>query len=82
MNGKHGDHPLTDSLFHKREVFGHDIDRMIARLSRLMTGEDLDKLVNWLQPPPKAQLRQILEDALKRKREEAVERGWETEEDK
>ena len=82
MNGKHGDHPLTDILFHKREVFGPEMDGMVARLSRLMTGEELEKLVNWLQPPPVAQLRQILETALARKRQEAADRGWEIEEEK
>jgi hypothetical protein len=82
MNGKQGDHPLTDILVHNLTVFGGDIDGIVKKLSRLMPGPELEALINWLQPPPRPRLKQILEVALNQKQKEARERGWELKEDK
>jgi hypothetical protein len=81
MNGKHGDHPLTDILVYNLTVFGDDIDAVVKKLSRLMPGPELEALINWFQPPPRPRMKQILEDILNRKQKEARERGWELEKD-
>lgn len=33
MNGKEGDHPLTDILLYHQEIFGKEIDRLVRELN-------------------------------------------------
>jgi hypothetical protein len=40
-NGKPGDHPLTDILVHKREVFGPEADDLIREISELSSRHEL-----------------------------------------
>jgi hypothetical protein len=50
-NGKHGDHPLTDILVHKIEVYGKEADELIRRIGALSSGRELDewwrKEIGW-----------------------------------
>jgi hypothetical protein len=45
-NGKHGDHPLTDILIHKMEVYGNDADEIIRKISELSSHAELS---DWWQ---------------------------------
>ena len=80
MNGKHGDHPLTDILFCKIEVYGKDADEIIRQISGLGSRNELydwwEKEIGW-----KCDKATVLEKA-KVRLEELVQRakssGWET----
>ena len=41
-NGTKGDHPLTDILFHKIEVYGPEADDLIRRIGQLCSRRELD----------------------------------------
>lgn len=44
MNGTKGDHPLTDILYHKIEVYGQEADDLIVTISSLLSRREL---YNW-----------------------------------
>jgi hypothetical protein len=46
MNGKPGDHPLTDILVHKLEVYGQEADDLIRKIAELCSRRELDE---WWQ---------------------------------
>ena len=77
MNGKHGDHPLTDILVHNLSVFSPTADALIREIARLGGERELETEFNLFKPPPlnifEAELR-AMRDRLK---EEAKKRGWE-----
>ncbi|PYV20945.1 MAG: hypothetical protein DMG24_21085 [Acidobacteria bacterium] len=77
MNGKKGDHPLTDILHWKTLRFSPAADALIAEIVRLGGQSELEKAFDLFSPPPLA----LFEDALRRMRnrlyKEAKERGWE-----
>ena len=80
MNGKHGDHPLTDILVHKTEVYGKEADELILKVSELCSRNELNewwkKEIGW-----NCDKTTVLKKA-KAKHEEFVQRakssGWET----
>ena len=41
MNGKPGDHPLTDILVHKLETYGPEADELIREISELSSRREL-----------------------------------------
>lgn len=41
MNGKQGDHPLTDILGYKIEVYGAEADDLIRKIARLCSQREL-----------------------------------------
>ena len=43
MNGKPGDHPLTDILVHKHQVYGSEADELIQKISALCSRRELDE---------------------------------------
>jgi hypothetical protein len=45
-NGKPGDHPLTDILVHKSNVYGREADDLIRRIADLCSRRELDE---WWQ---------------------------------
>jgi hypothetical protein len=45
-NGKPGDHPLTDILAHKHEVYGQEGDDLIRKIADLCSRRELDE---WWQ---------------------------------
>jgi hypothetical protein len=83
MNGKPGDHPLTDLIVHKQEVYGRETDELIRRIAALCSRRELDdwweREIGWSKDSEmifrKATARHA--ELLKR----AKESGWETESD-
>src|SRR5512145_580088 len=83
VNGKPGDHPLTDLLVHKHEVYGPEADELIRRISGLCSPRELDdwwqREIGWSSDSElvlrKARARHA--ELLKR----AKESGWETKDD-
>jgi len=71
-NGKPGDHPLTDILVHRRNVFDPGVDRLVRELSRFRTFPEMYSLLDWLSPPPPRDLEKRLRDALKKARREVA----------
>ena len=45
-NGKPGDHPLTDILVHKTQVYGPEADELIRKIGELCSSRELDE---WWQ---------------------------------
>jgi len=77
-NGKPGDHPLTDILVHKLDVYGRETDDLIRKIADLCSRRELDEWwereIGWSQRDsvaPKARTR--LEQLLQR----AKQGGWE-----
>jgi len=79
-NGSHGDHPLTDILYHKLPVYGAEADELIRKISGLCSRRELDEWwereIGWSKDQAlalhKAQTR--YEELAKR----AQDSGWET----
>jgi hypothetical protein len=83
MNGKPGDHPLTDLLVHKLEVYGRETDELIRRIAALCSRRELDdwweREIGWSEDSES-----ILRKASARHTElvkRAKENGWETDHD-
>ena len=78
-NGKPGDHPLTDILGYKTEVYGREADELIRKIGDLCSPRELDEWwereIGWSHDGDlalrKARVRH--EELLKRAREG----GWE-----
>lgn len=51
MNGKPGDHPLTDILIHKLKVYGQEADDLIRKIAELCSRPELhewwEREVGW-----------------------------------
>jgi hypothetical protein len=79
MNGKPGDHPLTDILTHNLRVYGEPTDSNIRKLARLM---DYHRLYDWLDCARRDRAQDIpttVQNKLSELLKEAKERGWEVE---
>lgn len=76
-NGKHGDHPLTDILIHKVQVFSPSIDKLIVEIAQYIPTYKLREMFNWFSPPPLPKFEEKLKDTLIRVKKEAKEKGWE-----
>jgi len=80
MNGKPGDHPLTDILVHKLDIYGPEADSLIRKIAELCSRRELDEWwereIGW-QPAERRVLiskaRSRLDELLHR----AQESGWE-----
>ncbi|MBI3475230.1 MAG: hypothetical protein HY010_05835 [Acidobacteria bacterium] len=81
-NGTTGDHPLTDILFHKIEVYGHEADETIRKVSALCSRRELedwwDREIAWSRDADLvlAKSKSRLAELLRR----AKEGGWEARE--
>jgi hypothetical protein len=83
MNGKPGDHPLTDLLGYKLEVYGPEADVLIRKIADLCSPRELDEWwkreIDWSADRAlvlrKARAR--YEELVKRARES----GWEKADD-
>jgi hypothetical protein len=80
MNGQPGDHPLTDILVHKLDVYGPEADSLIRKIAELCSPRELDEWwqreIGW--EPPERQIvnskpRTRLDELLHRSKES----GWE-----
>lgn len=80
MNGKPGDHPLTDICGHRLEVYGQEADELIRRIAELCSPRELDewwqKEIGWSADPALAltKARARYEELSKRARDS----GWES----
>jgi len=76
LNGKHGDHPVTDIVIHKLPVFSNDVDQWIVEIAKLGGMGTLNRS-NWFPPPPLPELEVSLMEIRDRLLKQAKERGWE-----
>ena len=77
MNGKHGDHPITDIVRHRISVYGDPLDSQIRQLGELMS---YHRLCDWFEQHwsvPNEQLEPIVSAKLEEMRSAAQEGGWE-----
>ena len=77
MNGKHGDHPLTDILVHDLPVFTAEIDKLIKDIAALGGERELESAFNWFKLPQHEEFETKLREMYSKKRQEAIEKGWE-----
>ena len=81
-NGTVGDHRLTDILFHKVDVYGHEADETIRKISELCSRRELeewwDREIAWSSDTDLvlAKSKSRLAELLRR----AKESGWEVRE--
>lgn len=80
-NGKHGDHPLTDILNWKTEVYGAEADELIRKIENLSSGRELgewwEREIGWNCSRETAL--QKAKEYYNKLTERAKESGWETE---
>ena len=77
MNGKPGDHPITDILDYRLSVFGESTDSRIRELARFM---DYHRLCDWfddLRGRENQDVASEVEKKLATVKKDAKERGWE-----
>jgi hypothetical protein len=77
MNGKPGDHPITDITVHHMSVFGEPVDTQLRQLGEMMSYE---RLCDWFQPhwsKSAEELQPIVAAKLQELRRDAQEGGWE-----
>ena len=77
MNGKPGDHPITDIVRHHIAVYGEPLDGQIRQLGELMS---YHRLCDWFEQywsKSPEQLEPIVAAKLEETRREAKKRGWE-----
>ena len=78
MNGKHGDHPITDIVIHRIAVYGDPLDSQLRELGGLMS---YHRLCEWFEKhwsASREQLEPIVSDKLDEMRRTARDSGWET----
>jgi hypothetical protein len=77
MNGKPGDHPLTDILIHKRSAFSAEIDSLIVQIIDLGGEKELERSFHLLDPPPLPEFEKSLKEMHKRLLKDAKQGVWE-----
>lgn len=61
MNGKRGDHPLTDLFVHGLPVFSPPVGALLREIRGLAGDREwrhLEDSINWFRPPPDEELRE------------------------
>jgi hypothetical protein len=79
MNGKPGDHPITDLMIHHLSVYGEPLDTELRQLGELMS---YHRLCDWFEQghywtTGKEELEPIVAAKLTTLKRDAQERGWE-----
>jgi hypothetical protein len=77
MNGKPGDHPITDITKYKLPRFSPTADALIAEIVQLGAREELEKAFNLFAPPPLASFESGLRQLRDRVFAERKASGWE-----
>jgi len=81
VNGRPGDHPLTDILLHGRRVYSPAADALVREIADLGGGAEIGDMLlmryNAASRPDVAELERVLTAIRDRLRREARERGWE-----
>jgi hypothetical protein len=80
MNGEPGDHPLTDILQRKIDLFSPAASALIREITALGGKMELEKKFDWFCPPELERFEAELKALRDRLREEAEESGWEIDE--
>ena len=80
MNGKPGDHPLTDILNHKINLFSPAVSALMREIVAFGGKKELEEKIDWFSPPPLEVLEAKLKETRDRLREEAEDSGWEIDE--
>ena len=82
-NGKPGDHPLTDLLLHRLEVYGPETDDLIRKIARLCSRRELNDW--WQSHIAWSEDRTLVHAKARARYEELLERaqkgGWEIPDD-
>ena len=82
MNGKPGDHPLTD-ISYGLEVYGREADDLIRKIAALCSQRELDewwrKEIDWSED--RALVLRKARTRYEELRERGRKRGWETNDD-
>lgn len=79
MNGKPGDHPLTDMLAHNIIVFSPEVDSLIKEIISLGGRGALEANYNLLSPPSMDEFEGGLRQMLGAIKEDRRKRRWEVE---
>jgi len=77
MNGKHGDHPITDIVRHRIAIYGDPLDSQIRQLGELMS---YHHLCDWFEQHwslSREELQPLVAAKLVELQRDADERGWE-----
>jgi hypothetical protein len=77
MNGKPGDHPITDIVRHHIAVYGEPLDTQLRQLGEIMS---YHRLCDWFDQhwsKTRDQLKPIVAAKLEEARHQAKEGGWE-----
>ncbi len=77
MNGKVGDHPVSDICDYGRTVFSPEIDELVREIHQYLGRERMWELLDWFEPPPLPMLEADLRRRLSALRADAEARGWE-----
>jgi len=77
VNGKIGDHPLTDILNHGVAVFPDPIDALVRQIAEYLPRERLYDLFPWFSPPEAEEFERQLRTKLEELEADARARGWE-----
>jgi hypothetical protein len=77
MNGKPGDHPITDIVRHRIAVYGEPLDTQLRQLGELISYHRLCDWFeqHWSKPPD--QLKPLIAAKLEEAQHQAKEGGWE-----
>ena len=78
MNGKPGDHPITDIMVHQIAVFGEPVDSQLRQLGELMSYQRLCDWFDLHSSKSPEELQPLVAAKLQELRQDAQERGWET----
>ncbi len=78
-NGRPGDHPLTDILNHKIDIYGNEADSLIREIAKLCNPRELNewwtKEIGWSEDHENAKNKSIIR--LNELQKRAKESGWE-----
>lgn len=77
MNGKKGDHPITDIVKWKIPVFSPTADALIAEIVQLGARPELESSFNLFMPPPLPAFEAKLKEMRDRVFADRKESGWE-----
>jgi hypothetical protein len=77
MNGKPGDHPITDIVKWKLPRFSPIADALIAEIIQFGAQQELECTFNLFAPPPRPSFEAKLKEMRDRIFVDRKERGWE-----
>jgi hypothetical protein len=77
MNGKKGDHPLTDILIHNLRTYSPKADSLVKEIVNLGGRRELERTFDLMVPPPISIFERRLQEMRDGLWKEAKARGWE-----